>query len=172
MERRDFLAAICAAPFVIKEALAARPEQTVEKIVVPFQRADVVNSNKRMYPRAVLEKAIAEFKDKPLMGHIGMDRRGKSQAAIWFDEVSHQLDNLRFQMVEGHEWLCGDLKILDTPNGERLRTMWECDKDQVAFRTAGIGSCITNENGVDVVSGSYQLVCVNMVPADQACRWV
>ena len=171
MNRRKFLGNLlvtaCAAPFVVKEAVAGTPAK-VEKIVIPFMRADVVNANKRMYPRKVLEVAVKAFEKQPVMGHLGME----CSSIIKFDKVSHQVTNLGFRQVEGHEWLCGELKFLTTPNGRLLKEMWDAHPESVAFRTAGVGSGKVNDDGVLVVGDSYKLVAINAISADEAVKWV
>ena len=171
MNRREILVAICAAPIMIEEAVKGamageKPAETL-KFVVPFMRADVVNSNKRLYPRHVLEQAVARLDDMRLQGHVGMP----NDSLIHFQSLSHEVKDIGFRKVEGHEWLCGELKVLPTPSGKLLQQMLDADPKSVAFRTCGVGMGKMNEDGVLVIDDSYKFASVNAVSAEEATKW-
>jgi hypothetical protein len=99
-------------------------------ISAPILKADVPNSNGRIYPLAALENCIAEeAKRKPLLGVIGMDEG----LSISLDKVSHIAENLR---IEG-DTLVADIRVVNTPAGNQLIELYK--SGLITFRSSGFG---------------------------------
>jgi hypothetical protein len=111
---------------------------------VQILRADVPNSNGRIYPLAALERCVEQAEAGPIFGSLGLTEG----TSIDLSKVSHTIENLR---IEG-EYLVGDVTILHTPEGERLNAL--LDGVQIDFRPTGTGvireGLITNYNLISI----------------------
>jgi len=124
-------------------------------------KADVVNGNKRLYPRAVLEAAVADFNALPprsMYGQMGMPDSSVMQLSM----ASHIVT---FLGMAG-DYLVAEIEIMATPCGVILKQLM--DTNAVAFRTAGIGNGKVNDDGVLVIGDSFKLISVNAVPIKEA----
>ena len=122
-----------------------------------MQIADEPNKNNRVYPKEVLEKAVAAFKERkyPMFGTFGMqDFIRMPDGDISIEGVSHSIEDLKIE----DNVLFADVKILDTPIGKKLKTV---GTDDLAFRIAGIGTIKTREDGVVVINDDFKLVTIN-----------
>ena len=131
-------------------------------------KADVPNGNRRIYTKALLEDVVAKFKAMPprtLMGHLGM----QSDSIIHLDKASHLITDLNLKSA-GSEvglYLVAEIEVLATPCGVILKQLL-ATPGVVAFRTAGIGSGNTNEEGVLVLGSNYKFITINAIPAKEA----
>src|SRR5271167_2916897 len=124
-----------------------------EITAVKIQELDRPNRNNRIYPRAVMEEAIAEFNKRPnpMLGTVGMP----SDPAVDLTAVSHVVKNLRIM----DDYLVADIKVLATPMGAQLEKMLK--DDSMVFRSAGFGNV-----GPDGTISDYRLLCVSAVRAE------
>lgn len=128
-------------------------------------RADVPNSNKRLYTRDILESIVEHFQKenkgkKNLMGMLGMG----NDAIIHFSQASHIVNDLK---MDG-DYLVVEIEVLNTPCGEILKKM--ISSSEVAFRTAGIGGGETDQNGIYRISKDFKLITVNAVSIKEAAK--
>jgi hypothetical protein len=166
MERRDFLTAALAAPLMLHEAAVSAVCGTPDTRI-PFLQVGTPNKNKRLYPKTVADKIIRD--NKYVMGHIGMADTGRDCSRVSLAHVSHEMHDLQYRNINGVQWLTGELKILNTPEGKTLREMLSINPESVSFRTAGIGSGIVKANdGILVISDNYKLVSVDAVQTSEA----
>jgi hypothetical protein len=157
MDRRDFFkvggAIIATAPFI--------PTESTETVRVPFLLVDTPNKNGNIYPKNSVKAALENLEDS-LMGHLGMEDQ-----RVNFSQVSHMIDKMSFEKIEGKEWLCGKLTVLNTPQGKVLKTLLE-DKVALAFRTAGTATCTEVDGGVRVIGRDFKIHSVNVLPEEDA----
>ena len=106
-------------------------------------KSNIVNLNGRMYTDECLEQMMTQFKQKvaegnPMFGELGYPEETSFTS---LERVSHQIENLE---IEG-DTLFAEIKILDTPRGEALKTLL----DGVVFRPRMIGHLL-DDNTVRV----------------------
>jgi hypothetical protein len=128
----------------------------IESVVIV--EADVPNLNRRIYPRAVLGKMIAEVEAKSnparVFGTIGMP----SGVEVDLSKVSHTVSDLH--ITEDGKVL-GKVMILDTPAGAIMEKLLEAEPSR-QFRMAGIGKLEDNEDGTTTVT-DFRLLSINLV---------
>ena len=117
---------------------------------VPVLKLNQPTGTGRIYPDWVVKKAI-DAAEMPMMGTMEFSESG----VISLDRVSHRVEKLE---IVG-DTLYATVKILNTPMGIMLDHI----KDDVAFRTSGIGT--VDEH--DVVH-DFVLVSVAAVNKDTA----
>jgi hypothetical protein len=115
---------------------------------VPVLKLNQPTGTGRIYPDWVVKKAIA-VAELPMMGTMEFPADG----VISLDRVSHKVEKLD---IVG-DTLYATVKILNTPLGIVLDHI----KDDVAFRTSGIGT--VDENNV-----VHDLVIVSVAAVNKA----
>jgi hypothetical protein len=108
-----------------------------------FQRSDVENANKRVYPRSIWERELNEKRiseavsNRAMFGELDHPADGKTS----LKRVAHLITDL--SLGEDGQ-VTGAADILDTPNGQILKTLFESGA-QVGISSRGSGSV---SNGV------------------------
>lgn len=165
MDRRTFLAEVVAVGGLSFAGVApASPDNNKVVWRGIINRADVVNSNKRLYPREVLENAVANFKKLPprtLVGELGMS----GDSIIHLSKASHVVTELE---LHGQD-VIAECEALETPSGFILKRMIK--EGVVAFRSSGVGSGQVDEKGVYVIGSDYRLISINAVSVDEAAQF-
>jgi len=120
----------------------------------PFLQAEVTNGNKRVYPRAIIEKEVeahlnTKIKENRALGELGHPPTSE----INLDRVSHLIKELK---MEGNTAI-GKAQIMDTPCGKIAKSLMEAGV-KLGVSSRGVGSL---KNGV--VQGDYRLICVDIV---------
>jgi hypothetical protein len=160
VNRRSFLCGVLT--FVLCPKIKGNSEDQFKEICL---YVDKPNTNKRIYPRAIVKKEIERFKEiinnRAMIGELGMPR----DSIIHLSNASHIVADLS---------LIGDaveatIEVLDTPQGKVLQRMLK-DK-AVCFRTRGVGNCTVDANGNFVIGDSYKLVSVDALPKNEAAIW-
>lgn len=108
--------------------------------------SDAVNSNGRMYPKDVLEKAISSMRGDEMYGELRCDS-DSMECTINIGNISHVVKDIH--MEDGK--LVGLVKIINTPKGEILKQL-QHEKDYVIRPRFYDVSISKDENGVDVIS--------------------
>lgn len=128
----------------------------------PFLQAEVTNGNKRVYPKAVLEREVdthikTKIAERRALGELGHPPTSE----INLDRVSHLITELK---MDGNTAV-GKAQILDTPCGKIARALME-SKVKLGVSSRGLGSL---KNGV--VQNDYKLICVDIVsdPSGPGC---
>ncbi len=112
------------------ESLAV--ERTEMKIIVArIQEADKPNANGRIYPREVLEKAIA---DQEAKGRTWVTLGMQGSTTVDLSEVAGQAGNWHWD----GDTLCAEIAVMDTPKGKIVKELLE--SVQPDYRFAGIGT--------------------------------
>ncbi len=126
-----------------------------------LMETDKPTFSKRIYPRAVIERAIGALEPviaaRGLMGHLDHP----PDSIIHLSLVSHLITKL--ELIGNELW--AEIEVLNTPHGRVLKSLLEADAD-VVFATTGVGSGRCNESLDLVVSDSYKLITVNAVAKD------
>lgn len=103
-----------------------------------FQRSDVENANKRIYPRSIWERELKEprvtesLANRAMFGELDHPSDGKTS----LKRVSHIVTGLNLQ-DDGS--VVGVAEVLNTPNGQILKTLFESGA-QVGISSRGSGS--------------------------------
>lgn len=90
-----------------------------------FAKADVPNSNKRIYPRQVLENVITTFNALPPRSCICEFGNPEMETKIWFQYASHIVTKLKM----ADNCLIGEIETLNTPYGKVLQNILEEQPD-------------------------------------------
>lgn len=164
MERRIFLEVVGSAtllttfPATIPESTKIKPDL----LVCPVLKVDSINSNNRLYPKAVIEAEVARYAPNVMLGQMEMPNTG----AISFAAVSHRIKRIFMQ----DDWLMAEIVVLNTPSGKILQSLLD-NKVEVVFRTAGIGACEVNENNILVIDESFKLTGIHALSPDRAVQY-
>lgn len=131
-------------------------------ITGPFLQAEVTNGNRRVYPKAVLEREVdthikTKIQERRALGELGHPPTSE----INLDRVSHLITELK---MDGNTAV-GKAQVLDTPCGKIARALME-SKVKLGVSSRGLGSV---KNGI--VQNDYKLICVDIVsdPSGPGC---
>jgi hypothetical protein len=123
-----------------------------------FMEAEVKNRNKRVYPKAVLETAIARYiEDKVSKGRSVGELNHPEGPAINLDKVSHRITELTW---EGNA-VMGKALILETPMGQIVKGLIEGGV-KLGVSSRGMGSVVQKED-YSVVKEDFILATVDIV---------
>jgi hypothetical protein len=123
-----------------------------------FAQADAKNRNGRIYPMAVMEKAVNKYVDDQVkQGRAVGELNHPDGPTVNLDKVSHLIQDLQF---EGKN-VMGKALILDTPNGQIVKGLLEGGV-KLGVSTRGMGS-LEQRNGAMVVKDDFILNTVDIV---------
>ena len=123
-----------------------------------FAQADAKNRNGRIYPMAVMEKAVNKYvTDQVKQGRAVGELNHPDGPTVNLDKVSHLIQNLQF---EGKN-VMGKALILDTPNGQIVKGLLEGGV-KLGVSTRGMGS-LEQRNDAMVVKDDFILNTVDIV---------
>jgi hypothetical protein len=125
-----------------------------------FEGLDLPNKNGRIYTREALEKAIAEWEGKEMLGTIGMPPNDRP---VDINMVSHIITNLH---IDGDK-VTGTIKVLDTPLGIELQKLIDSKTVEVAYRSAGRGDLLKQEDDTYIID-NYCITSINAVDKEKA----
>jgi len=127
-----------------------------------FQRSDVENANKRVYPRGIWEKELKEKRviesldNRAMFGELDHPSDGKTS----LKRASHIITNLEL----GEDGVVtGGAEVLGTPNGKILRTLFESGV-QVGISSRGSGSVQNGRVQEDFKLGTFDFVARPSTP--------
>ena len=134
----------------------------------PFMQWGVPNRNGRLYPKDVMESAVAKYVEDFVDKNRGVGTLGHEDSPkISENKISHIITELKFQ---GND-VWGKAKVLETAAGKELKALIE---GGVSFgcSSRALGS-LKEENGVKVVQPDFTIACVDAVlqPSGISC-WV
>lgn len=122
------------------------------RLLAVIQEADKPNTNRRVYPRKVLEQQIERLKDdvnnRRLLGELGVP----VDTVIHFAKASHTIIDL----FMSEDKLMAEIELLGTIPGQQLRALLTAGIP-VGFRMSGVGDG-DNIGGNFVVNDSYKLI--------------
>jgi len=123
-----------------------------------FAQADQKNRNGRIYPKAIMEKAVNKYVTEQVKtGRAVGELNHPEGPTVNLDKVSHRITDLKF---EGND-VVGRASILDTPNGKIVKGLLDGGV-RLGVSTRGMGS-LESRNGAMVVKDDYILNTVDIV---------
>lgn len=151
-----------------KRIISLSPEHKVIKPDKPLilkklllKKGDVPDHMNRIYPTEVLQKIVEETKadTRLLLGCLGRI----DGASIPLSQVSHVVEKL---YVEDDSLYC-DIRVLDTPNGERLKEMLD-EGHKPLTSPVWTGSTVSDQNNNEVVQGDLIFVSASILDKDES----
>ena len=123
-----------------------------------FAQAEVLNGNKRIYPKAILEKAVNEYIDKFIKNgkSIGEFNHPDYPTPKW-DNAAIMIKELK---MEGNN-VYGKALVLDTEKGKHLQALIRGGYN-VGVSTRGLGNTKLSEEGNTEVT-QYMMTAVDVV---------
>ena len=123
-----------------------------------FAQAEQKNRNGRIYPKAVMEKAVGKYvKEQVAQKRAVGELNHPEGPTVNLDKVSHLITDLKF---EGND-VVGKAQILDTPMGKIVKGLLEGGV-QLGVSTRGMGS-LEQRNGAMYVRDDFLLNTVDIV---------
>lgn len=127
-----------------------------------FSKADVINRNKRLYPRKILGEAVDTLQEAiSAKGFVG-ELEHPSTPKINIDRISHMITKLSL-MEDGS--MVGEMKILDTPTGKILKALVD-EGVYLGVSTRGTGSVVSKKylgEEVKEVQDNFRLRAIDVV---------
>jgi len=133
---------------------------TVKKYVIEgiFAQANEKNRNGRIYPKAIMEKAVEKYVREQVSQKRAVGELNHPEGpTVNLDKVSHLITDLKF---EGNN-VMGKAQILDTPNGKIVKGLLDGGV-RLGVSTRGMGS-LKQDRGAQVVQDDYILNTVDIV---------
>ena len=122
-----------------------------------LQRAETLNQNGRIYPRAVLERELMNYqkfiKENRALGECDHPE----SSVVELKNVSHIV---REAYMEGNS-VVGTIEVLDTPAGKIVKSLIEAGVT-CGISSRGVGTTKMHE-GNQIVQDDFQLICFDMV---------
>ena len=123
-----------------------------------FMQAEGKNRNGRIYPKAVLEKAVAKYTAEQVSkGRAVGELNHPEGPTVNLDKVSHRITELNW---DGNN-VMGKALILDTPMGKIVKGLVEGGV-QLGVSSRGMGS-LSMKDGVNYVADDFMLNTVDIV---------
>jgi hypothetical protein len=123
-----------------------------------FAQAEQKNRNGRIYPKAIMEKAVNKYvKDQVSQKRAVGELNHPEGPTVNLDKVSHLITDLQF---EGND-VVGKAQILDTPMGQIVKGLLEGGV-QLGVSTRGMGS-LEQRDGAMYVRDDFILNTVDIV---------
>jgi len=124
-----------------------------------FMQADIQNQNGRVYPYAILQKEVKNYRNKYVNEGRALGELGHPTGpSINLDRVSHLITELE---EDGKNFI-GKAKIMDTPNGKIVKNLLESGV-RLGVSSRGLGSIKANKEGVNEVQKDFTLSTVDIV---------
>jgi hypothetical protein len=123
-----------------------------------FAQADKKNRNGRIYPKAIMEKAVAKYDQEQVSKKRAVGELNHPEGpTVNLDKVSHLITELKFQ---GND-VVGKAQILETPMGKIVKGLLDGGV-QLGVSTRGMGS-LEQKNGAMYVKDDFILSTVDIV---------
>jgi hypothetical protein len=123
-----------------------------------FAQADAKNRNGRVYPKAIMEKAVGKYVTEQVSKKRAVGELNHPEGpTVNLDKVSHLITDLKF---EGND-VVGKAQILDTPMGKIVKGLLDGGV-QLGVSTRGMGS-LEQKNGAMVVKDDFILSTIDIV---------
>jgi len=140
---------------IITEEKTGKKNYVIEGV---FAQADMKNRNGRIYPKAIMEKAIGDYNEKQVSkGRAVGELNHPEGPTVNLDKVSHKIESLSF---EGND-VMGKATVLDTPMGQIVKGLLDGGV-QLGVSTRGMGS-LQQQAGAMVVKDDFMLNAIDIV---------
>jgi len=123
-----------------------------------FAQAEQKNRNGRVYPKAIMEKAIGRYvTDQVSKGRAVGELNHPEGPTVNLDKVSHKIESLTWS---GND-IIGKASVLDTPMGKIVQGLLDGEVG-LGVSTRGMGS-LMQQNGAMVVKDDFLLNAIDIV---------
>ena len=123
-----------------------------------FMQAEGKNRNGRIYPKAILEKAVSKYSAEQVSkGRAVGELNHPEGPTVNLDKVSHRITELTW---DGNN-VMGKALILNTPMGQIVKGLMEGGV-QLGVSSRGMGSLV-RRNGVNMVGEDFILSTIDIV---------
>lgn len=123
-----------------------------------FAQAEQKNRNGRIYPKAIMEKAVGKYVTEQVSKKRAVGELNHPEGpTVNLDKVSHLITDLK---IENND-VVGKAQILDTPMGQIVKGLLEGGV-QLGVSTRGMGS-LEQKNGIMYVKDDFILNTVDIV---------
>lgn len=141
---------------IIEEAENGQKKLYIEGV---FLQAEIVNRNKRIYPKSVLDREVNKYieervKPRRALGELNHPPRPHVDPA----EASHRIVELR---ENGNDYI-GKALILNTPKGQIVKGLIE-GGTQIGVSSRGLGTVKKRKDGISEVNSDYSLRTIDIV---------
>lgn len=141
-------------PKLIKEQVEAGQPLMMKGIL---QKAETLNQNGRIYPRAILEREIRNYqkfiKENRALGELDHP----DSSVVELKNASH---TIREAYMEG-DIVYGTVEVLNTPSGKILQSLVESGIT-LGISSRGVGST-RSKGDTQIVQDDFQLICWDFV---------
>ena len=141
-------------PKIIKEQRDTNQPLIMKGIL---QKAETLNQNGRVYPKAILEREIRNYqkfiKENRALGELDHP----DSSVVELKNASH---NIKEAYMEGNI-VYGTVEILNTPSGKILQSLVESGVT-LGISSRGVGST-RSEGNLQIVQDDFQLICWDFV---------
>jgi hypothetical protein len=142
------------------ETVKDSKEKNDGKIILKgiFQRADTLNQNGRIYPRAILEREVRNYQRLIKEGRAVGEANHPDTSVVDIKNASHKITKLWME----DNTCYGELEILNKlPSGKIIEGLFEHDV-KLGISSRGVGST-THQGDHDIVNEDFILVCFDLV---------
>ena len=123
-----------------------------------FMQSEAKNRNGRIYPKAIMEKAVDKYVTEQVSKNRAVGELNHPDGpTVNLDKVSHKITELNFK---GND-VMGKAQILDTPMGNIVKGLLEGGV-QLGVSTRGMGS-LEEKSGIMYVKDDFVLNTVDIV---------
>ena len=141
-------------PQIIKEQKTAGRPLIMKGIL---QKAETLNQNGRVYPKAILEREIRNYQ-KFIQENRALGELDHPDSSVV--ELKNASHNIKEAYMEGNV-VYGTVEILNTPSGKILQSLVESGVT-LGISSRGVGSTKT-EGNMQIVQDDFQLICWDFV---------
>jgi hypothetical protein len=142
-------------PDVVRESKQLNGGKVMLRGVI--QRADTLNQNGRIYPRAILEREIDNYQKFIRENRALGECDHPDTSVVELKNVSHIV---REAKMDG-DVVTGVVELLDTPSGKILQSLVEAGIT-LGISSRGVGSTRKQGDSV-IVQDDFQLICFDIV---------
>lgn len=144
---------------ITKEMIKESRERHGGKLILkgPIQKANTLNQNGRIYPRAILEREVMNYQKLIQENRAMGECDHPDSSVVELKNVSHVVKEARMQGDDVY----GVIEILDTPSGKIIQNLIESGVT-LGISSRGVGST-KRQGDSQIVQDDFQLICFDMV---------
>lgn len=142
-----------------KETIAESKQANNGKIIMKgiLQKAETLNQNGRVYPRAILEREVRNYQKFINENRALGECDHPDSSVVELKNVSHIIREAYMEQ----DVVYGVIELLDTPCGKILQSLVEAGVT-LGISSRGVGST-RHEGDTQVVQDDFQLICWDYV---------
>ncbi len=146
--------------FVIQnlQVLSESKADGMMKIKGIFQKAEEENNNKRIYPKAILEREVTKVQESINENRFLGELDHPEYNAVKLMNVSHKITSLE---MKGND-VIGEAVLLNTPAGKVAQDLIKGGVS-LGISSRGLGTLTPIDEGKSQVNEDYKLVCFDLV---------